>query len=379
MLRYVLLAALVVAPCVKAQSADTTRRADSATVQHATTVAGLALSGFAEASYQYSSHPAGETITGHLYDRFQDQFSLDAVKVALDRAYSPTAFDAGVHAELLAGQNASVIQSRGLALGPEGDLTQAYVILNIPTPNGNGVQIQLGKMATLLGLEVIDDVDNPVWSGGNQFVFLEDFTSTGAQVSYRFSSRMDAQIRVTNGWDAVEARNGGKTVLGRLGLYPDTSSSIALFGYTGAEELNDPSALRSGAEALLWKKLAPAWNAWVQLDYGREMANAALPDSTRDAQWWAFGAWASHDFTSDVGLGARADYMADPNGARTSRVLGFPALAGQRVATATLTLNLRTWPHALVRPEVRYDWSTVAAYAGSRAQLTAGLGAAYIF
>jgi Putative beta-barrel porin-2, OmpL-like. bbp2 len=376
--RSLLLAALVVATSAHAQSADSTHRADSTTAPVAL-VAGLTVSGFAEASYQYSSHPAGQMITGHLYDRFQNQFSLDAFKVAADRTYSPTAFDAGVHAELLLGQNAAVIQSRGLSVGPEADLTQAYVVLNVPTPNGNGVQFEFGKMATLLGLEVIDDVANPVWSVGNQFILLEDFTSTGAQVSYRFSGRLDAQIRITNGWDAVEARNTGKTVLGRLGLYPDTTSSIALLGYTGAEELNDASALRSGAEALLWKKFAPGWTGWAQFDYGREMANHALPDSTRDAQWWAFGTWAAHDLSPTVGLAARADYVADPNGARTSGVLSYPVLAGQRVATGTLTLNLRTWSRALVRLEIRYDRSTVAAYAGYRAQLTGGLGVAYIF
>ncbi len=218
-----------------------------------------------------------------------------------------------------------------------------------------------------------------MWSAGNQFIFLEDFTSTGAQASYRFGPHADAQLRITNGWDAVEARNTGKTVLGRLGLYPDTTSSIALLGYTGPEELDITSALRSGVEALLWKKFTPQWNGWLQMDYGREMANPDLPDSTRDAQWWAVGAWASRDFGPTLGIAARGDYMADLDGARTSGVLGFPANTGQRVYSATVTLNVRAWPNALVRPEIRYDRSTIAAYGGFRGQLTAGLGIAYLF
>jgi len=357
---------------------DTTHRGDTAAV-HPAPAAGLAFSGFAEASYQYSTHAANQTIIGHLYDRFQNQFSLDAFDVVADRAYDPRKFDAGVHAEVLLGQDAAVVQSRGLTLGPQGDLTQLFVTLNIPTPNGNGLQLQFGKFATLLGLEVIEDVSNPVWSGGNQFIFLEDFTSTGAQASYRFGPHADAQLRVTNGWDAVEARNNGKTVLGRLGLYPDATSSVSLFGYTGAEEVGNTSALRSGAEALAWKKFAPSWNGWLQADYGREMANLNLPDSTRDAQWWATGAWISHDFTPAIGMGARGDYMADMNGARTSGVLGVPVNAGQRVYSATVTLNVRSWTGAIVRPEVRYDGSTIAAFGGYKGQLTAGLGVAYLF
>ncbi len=379
MTRLLVLALVAVALRAQAQAPpDSTHRTDTAAVR-SPRVAGLTFSGFAEASYQYSTHPAGQAIAGHLYDRFQDQFSLDAFDVVADRAYDPHRFDAGVRAEVLLGQDAAVVQSRGLALGPQGDLTQLYVTLNIPTPNGNGLQLQVGKLATLLGLEVIEDVSNPVWSGGNQFTFLEDFTSTGAQISYRFGPHADAQFRVTNGWDAVEARNNGKTVLGRLGLYPDTTSSISLFGYTGPEEVGITSALRSGAEVLGWKKLTPAWNGWLQVDYGREMANPALPDSSQDAQWWAAGAWIAHDFTPTVGIAARGDLMADLDGARTSGVLGFPPNAGQRVYSAAVTLNVRSWPGALVRPELRYDRSTIAAFGGYHGQLTAGLGIAYLF
>ncbi len=379
MTRLLVLALAAVALRAQAQAApDSTHRTDSAAVHPAAT-AGLTFSGFAEASYQYSTHPAGQAIAGHLYDRFQNQFSLDAFDVVADRAYDPRKFDAGVHAEVLLGQDAAVVQSRGLTLGPQGDLTQLFVTLNVPTPNGNGLQLQFGKFATLLGLEVIEDVSNPVWSGGSQFIFLEDFTSTGAQLSYRFGPRADAQLRVTNGWDAVEARNNGKTVLGRLGLYPDTTSSVSLFGYTGAEEVGNTSALRSGAEALLWKKFASSWNGWLQADYGREMANPDLPDSAQDAQWWAVGGWVSHDFTPTLGVAARGDYMADMDGARTSGVLGFPVNAGQRVYSATVTLNVRAWTGALVRPEVRYDGSTIAAFGGYKGQLTAGLGIAYLF
>jgi hypothetical protein len=379
MKRLLLIAALAAATRAQGQAARDTTHAGDSTGTRAAAAAGFTFSGYAEASYQYSTHPSGSMIAGHGYDRFQDQFSLDALDLVADRPADPRTWSAGVHAELLFGQDAAVVQSRGLALGAEGDVPQLYVTLNVPTPNGNGVQVQFGKFATLLGLEVIEDVANPVWSGGSQFIFLEDFTSTGAQVSYRFGPHADAQLRVSNGWDAVEARNAGKTVLGRLGLSPDSTATLSLFAYTGAEEPHDASARRSGAEALLWKQPAPGWNAWLQADYGRETANAALPDPTRDAPWWAFGGWLAHDLTPTVGLAARGDYMADAGGARTSGAFGYPANAGQRVYSCTVTLNLRTWAGALVRPELRYDGSTIAAFGGHRTQLTAGLGVAYLF
>ncbi len=142
-------------------------------------LAGLKLSGYAEASYAYSSQAVGRTIPGRLFDRFQDQFALNAVKVALDRPYAPDRFDAGVHADVLVGQNATVLRSTGFDLGDEGDITQLYITLNIPTPNGNGLQLKAGKMVTLLGQEVLEDVANPNWSEGNQFIYVENFTALG--------------------------------------------------------------------------------------------------------------------------------------------------------------------------------------------------------
>src|SRR6266496_2309013 len=75
------------------------------------------LSGFAEASYAYSGRSSGDSmIVGRLYDRLQNRFTLNALGVVLDKAYDPAKRSAGLHAEVLLGQNATVIKSGGGAL-----------------------------------------------------------------------------------------------------------------------------------------------------------------------------------------------------------------------------------------------------------------------
>ena len=118
---------------------------------------------------------------------------------------------------------------------------------------------------------------------------------------------------------------------------------------------------------------------WVQGDYGKEQANAALPDPTQDAQWWALGGWVTYDFNSAVGLALRGDYVNDQDGARTNGVFGFPANTGQKFGSGTATLNIRAWPDAVVRPELRYDRSTLAAFAGKKDQVTFALAVAYLY
>ena len=347
-----------------------------------TTLAGFKLTGFAEASYAYSGRSIGDTIVGRLYDRLQSRFMLNALAVVLDRPYDPAKFSAGFHTEVLVGQDATVIQSDGgsFNLGPQGDIPHLYVTLNVPTASGNGLQFKVGRIPTLLGLEVIETYANPNWSEGNQFVYVENFTATGLSFETKFNNYVDLQLRVINGWDQVSDNNSHKSFMGRVGLYPNALTSLGIVGYWGAEEPGNNSANRYGFEGLLWRKLGKA-AVWVQGDYGTEQANAALPDPTQDAKWWALGGWVTYDLSATVGLALRGDYVDDQNGARTNATLGFPASTGasNKVGSATATLNIKTWPSALLRPELRYDRSTLAAFGGKKDQITVAMALTYLY
>ncbi len=341
----------------------------------------LKLTGWAEASYAYSRHSAGDTmIVGRLYDRLQNRFTLNAFGVVLDKPYDPAKRSAGFHTEVMFGQNATVIKSGGgaLDLGTQADIPHLYVTLNLPTANGSGVQFKAGRIPTLLGLEVIETAGNPNWSEGNQFIYVENFTAVGVSVETKLNRYLDVQLRVINGWDQVSDNNKRKSLMGRVGISLDTLTSVGIIGFWGPEEAGNDHANRYGVDALIWRKLG-ATQFWVQSDYGRERANAALPTPTQDAQWWALGGWMTYDLDKSLGLALRGDYVNDENGARTSGSFGFPANAGQKLGSATATLNVRAWPNAIVRPEIRYDRSTLAAFGGKEAQVTFAMAVTYLY
>jgi hypothetical protein len=347
-----------------------------------TTLAGFKLTGFAVGSYAYSGHSAGgTTIVGRLYDRQQNTFTLNALALVLDKSYDPAKFSAGFHTEVLVGQDASVIQSTGFfSPTTPADLPHLYVTLNVPTASGNGLQFKVGRIPTLLGLEVIETYANPNWSEGNQFIYVENFTATGLSVETKFNDHVDAQLRVINGWDQVVDNNTHKSLMGRVGIYPDALTSLGIVGFWGPEEPNNNTANRSGVEGLFWRKLGSA-QVWIQGDYGQEQANAALPDPTKDAKWWALGSWVTYDFSPTLGLALRGDYVDDQNGARTSNTFGFPASTGakHKFGSGTATLNIKAWPGAMLRPELRYDRSTLAAFNGKKDQITVAMALAYLY
>lgn len=384
------LAALVIAcalPSVRMLDAQACQCADSVSRTADTTAAiappratgGVKLSGYAEGSFVHSARANGARVVGRLYDRMNDQVSINALRVTVDRPYATDRLDAGLHTDVTLGRNAEVIRSNGLTLGADGDVTQLFLTLNVPTPDGNGLQLRFGKMATLAGYEVIETIANPNWSEGNQFVFVENFTALGVSVEHKFDEHVDAQLRVINGWDVVKDDNKGKSLMGRVGIHPDSATTVGLVGYYGAEEPHD-GAKRYGADVVLGRSIGRALSVWAQGDYGREQANAALPDPSRAAAWWALGMWLSWAFTTGVGVALRGDFVDDRNGARSAAAFALPpGGVAHRFGGATATLNLRPWEHALVRPELRYDRSSLAVFDGRRSQVTGALGVALTY
>jgi hypothetical protein len=346
----------------------------------------LKLTGYAEASYVYSpqADTTTKTILGHLYDRYSQAFTINAFKLSADLPFDAKKVSAGVHGDVVLGQNAEVLHAAGsggaFSLGTDGDIEQAYVTLNVPTSNGNGVQFKLGKMVTLMGLEVIEDPANPVWSEGLLFTYAENFTATGLEMDFKPASTVDVELRVDNGWDRVTISDGHPSFMGRIGIAPTGSTTIGLLGFYGDEEAGI-SAARYGGEFLITQKAGKA-TVWIQGDYGKEKQNAALFDPTQDASWWGISGWLAGDASPTVNLSARADYMNDAEGARTGFAYAVPTPgAGHKLWSVTGNLNIKTFPSVLVRPEVRYDHSSFAVFENGQkgSQVVLAISAAYQF
>jgi hypothetical protein len=339
---------------------------------------GMNVSGYVESGFHVSNHAAGGAIAGRLYERSSNQFALNAIALTLDRPIAPDRLSAGVRADVVVGQNAAMLKSSGFNLGPHADVYQLYTTVNIPTDNGEGVQVRVGRMATFMGVEVIETPLNPNLSIGNEFIFVENFTQTGVSIEHRFNRVVDAQFRVLNGWDQVQDLNDRLSYMLRVGLAPDAQTMIAVEGFVGPEQPHDNAALRTGAELIVRRTMGRV-TTWLQGDVGREQRNAALPDSSRDATWWAASSWVVVDATPSLGVALRADYLHDRHAARTASAFGLVGAPGHRLASATATLNMRHIPGILFRPEVRYDRSNQPVFASHRQQITFGMSAAYVF
>lgn len=326
----------------------------------------LRASGFIESGYAIATRHPGGQIAGNLYEPRNQEFMLHAAELRLERAVPADRPGTGFVVEAMAGGHATAVRAGGFDLGQHADLTQAYGVLSLPADR---LQVSVGKMASMLGNEVIQSVSNANLSVGSQYVFVENFTDTGIDAAWTGAGRWSARARVVNGWDVVTDNNLHKTVFGRLG-WSDGSRGIALLGYTGSELADSVGGQRTGGELLANAKLGRV-AATLQLDAGREEA--------LDAKWGAAGLWLQIPVHSGLDLALRGDVLDDPNGARTSGALGFPSLARQTLVGAAATLVIHAMPGALIRPELRYDRSDRAVFDGHSEQWTAALGVALTF
>jgi hypothetical protein len=338
------------------------------------------LSGYVTSSYVFASKPTGQTIVGRLYDRFHDQVMLNAARITLEKPVATEKLVAGFRVDALFGQNAPQIWSNGLHLGDQGDLPQAFVTLNLPTGHGNYVQFKGGKMWTLLDVEVIDEVLNPNFSHGYQFIYLTNFTNTGLGVDAKLSGVLDAELRLINGWDVVQDNNTSKSFMGRVGVTPSDRVALAFLGFVGPEQPGNTLNQRYGGEFVGTLKPAATTTVYAQFDVGGEQGITA---SGGDARWWGLGFWGVFDLDPRLTLALRGDYMDDRDGVRTSGVFGFSTAPSRRLSSGTVTLNVKSWAHALVRPELRVEHSNRDDFGNpgsvGATQVTVGLALSYLF
>jgi hypothetical protein len=341
-----------------------------------TTSLPFTISGYVTTSYTSSARAIGDTIiVGRAYDRRNNTFLINVANLTLERTAPADRVAAGFRAEAWLGPQAALVKSAGLDLGPNADIWQAYVVLNLPMSGKGGdryLQLKAGKIAALVGLEVGQEPLNPNAAVGYQDLLVEPFTETGVELDARLGPHFDAELRLSNGWDQVVDVNSGKTVTARVGLAPDDKTLLALTASLGPEQVLNNSSSRAGVDVVASRRIASA-NVVFQLDYGHEDVAGSK------ATWSAAGTWLTYDLAPNASLALRADYVNDRNGARTAGILGFPANTGMSVRSLTSTLNLKYWAHTLVRPELRFDRATLPVFDGSKAQVSYGVALSYVF
>lgn len=176
---------------------------------------GIEFGGMAYASYNYNFNTPGSGNNDlRIFDVNHNNFTMDLLQLEVSKQ---TDSGIGFHTVLDYGKTAGLIQSDWDGeLAHNFEIQQAYMTYTWGI--GEGLDMQFGKFATLLGGEVIESPYNPNISRSFMFGYAIPFTHTGALFSYPLTDMISLSAGVVNGWDNVVDNNNGKTFLGSLGL-----------------------------------------------------------------------------------------------------------------------------------------------------------------
>jgi hypothetical protein len=375
---------------------------------------GITLSGYVDVSYtenfggRGTGFGAGQS-QGHAFDVNNNNFNVQAVKIALEKALpDKNEWAAGFRIDTIYGADARELGDTGF--GQEGGsfafnnssgfaLEQALVKFRIPV--GNGLDIYAGKFVTFLGYEVIESPANLNFSRGLLFTNAIPLTNTGVYADYKFNDTVEAKFGIVDGWNnsvspgelgngqQTDAANdypfGGKALTGQVNVTaPGKNANICQsFIYSPSGEPN------SGAVGFgddngpvvvydIWGNWNPtfvkdsALTLGFNVDLGYNGAsgvpaendpgfnngsggnNTGVEDSNT---WWGVALYASYKVNKVITLSARGEYLHEDGADFPKFDNGSGGTFFQNVDdfSETLTASFAIWDNLLTRVEYRYD------------------------
>ncbi|HET7109769.1 MAG TPA: outer membrane beta-barrel protein [Gemmatimonadales bacterium] len=251
--------------------------------------AGLTVSGFGVAGYQYDARTSDN--------------SFGAGKLAV-----------GLFREL--GDYTYVYGQLTTAVSDEGETESEIDNLLISTsiPGASAVSFTLGKLDLPIGFERDDEPLQFLASPSYNFELARPVKLVGVMGAWSATPQVRLAGFLFNGWDDEGETNHGKTVGARAGFLPLPGLSLGLSGLYGAEGEAGDTHNRFLLDAdYAWQ---PSWQ-WIFAGEANWGGDREIQDDGSDATWSGAMLTLLHQFTSHVGVAARAEVFKDADGART--------------------------------------------------------------
>ena len=263
-------------------------------------------------------------------------------------------------------------------LGKDATLYQSY---DTSTSNFDVVQgfiqyahgpltVQLGKLTTLMGAEVIDTSANANFShsiGFGQY----PYTHTGLRATYAVSDTTNLIAGVNTGWDQVKDANTQKTIELGLTSNPVKPLNITATIYSGVEPVLSPAGYHPGVagndgaqgnrsmfDTVISYAVTDALTFVLNPTYAVQEGVIYDDGSTHDVKWYSVSLYANYQIDEKDRLSLRLEDFQDKDGYKTSLIGG---VAGTALGTSykddvvTLTYGYTAAANFELRAEVRFD------------------------
>lgn len=325
--------------------------------------------------------PADNQNFGRFFDDRTNEPLLNQAVINLERALAPQPgeFDWGFKLQFMSGSDARFIHSLGLFSGTAGtsivqpDLSEAYLNLHFPVMSEGGLDLKLGKFATLEGAETIDPRTNFFYSHTYIFNFGIPFNHTGALATFHATKWLDLMAGVTRGVNtSIDDNNESVAFHGGVGLnFNEGKVVVAASTHIGPETPNNNHDFRYlNAITTTWK-ITDKLTSITDLNY-------AL-DEVSDAQAYGIAQYFTYAINSWLTAGVRGEVFWDDDGfyvvsfadthdpmraLEGEPIIDPRTVGGGKTTYGAITAGVNIKPPMpkplaglAIRPELRYDRS----------------------
>ena len=344
----------------------------SSSLQLPSGLQGVQMSGFVDVSGGYNvNRPKGLKNTLRVFDTESQSFLINNAEINLQK---PVSADSpfGFKTSLMLGTDAMVVGGVTTGLGINGppaehiELKDAYGEYLVPV--GEGIDVMVGKFATLNGAEVIESMNDWNFSRSFMFGFAIPFTHTGVRVTYPWTKWLSTTIGVVNGWDVVKDNNQVKTLESSVTFTPNDKVSLTTNYYVGGEQANvgggglgSNSHIRNLIDVVASYQPIDPLQFKLNMDYGIENKGVGRGKS---ASWIGLAGYARYALTPWWAVATRAEWFHDADGVRTvfrpvgtfgvGNINGISGL-DLNLWEMTLTNEFKLNKHLISRLEYRHD------------------------
>ncbi len=322
---------------------------------------GVTASGWANGGYTANGYSPNDGSNGIVYLNDQsNEFLLNQLWFAFERKLSDRKhIDWGGRFDILYGSDWRYGACTGLETNINSpDQLNGWCLPQMYLEGKIGrLKIKGGHWASMYSHEVVPAPGNFFYSYSYS-IALEPLLTTGFIGEYQLTESFALVAGTQNGWNTWEDPNKKWNMIGGFRWTPSEKSSIKWNFVTGQE---DPSGhYNRFGSYLVWnrtltEKLSMAWLYTYLLDENGSWKNGPAhlyTPGNPNSNIHALCNWLTYSLNEKWSVGSRIEWMCAPDGFGIYR--GYCSDFWE----FTLGANWRPCPNLVVRPEVRWDWTS---------------------
>jgi hypothetical protein len=225
----------------------------------------------------------------------------------LNRTGFKVKFNAGKDSDFIGGAN----------LNPYADFQEFYV--QYIAPIGNGLDVKLGQVNSLVGYEVVESPHNPNYSRSWLFGLGQPFTTRGARASYELNKRVSLSVGAIGYINSARGNTQADPLVeSALTITPSDKVRLTLYGLAGprpgAPGTNGGTLILAGG--FLSFHLTERASAVLESYYANQ-PNSSTISPGKNARWDGVAGYLIYDITKQWGVRVRGEIFEDPGGFTT--------------------------------------------------------------